>query len=122
MTEFKDLELIYNQFFNLTDEISKMIKNEDYGSAISKLKDKDKLISKILSARKTVDFTEEQSQKLSEMEKIISENEHEILSSLEKLHDEVGEAIKMTKKKVKINSAYTMPSDKEQGRIVDFSE
>lgn len=122
MTQFNDLELIYNQFFNLTEEINDMIDKEDYRSAVLELKHKDNLVKKLLMARKTVVVTDEQKQKLDLMEKRITDNEHKILIALEKLREEVGEAIKITKKKVKVSSAYSSYSHERQGSMIDISE
>lgn len=122
MTQFEHLELIYNQFLNLADEINTMIKKEDYAAVVEKLEHKNKLIKKILIAKKTVNFTDEEIEKASLIEQKIRENEQETLISLKKLQNEVGEEINNTKKKIKINTAYAVKSDEKHGAIIDFSE
>ncbi|MDD3436855.1 MAG: hypothetical protein PHC64_06870 [Candidatus Gastranaerophilales bacterium] len=122
MTQFKDLELIYNEFSCLAEEINNLIDKEDYETAILKLKHKDKIIKKLLAARNTVDFTPEQRQKLNLMENKIKDNEHKILNSLKELQNEVGKELNVTKKKVKISSAYSIHAQEKQGRYIDISE
>lgn len=121
MTGFKELELIYSQFFSLTNEINNMIENEDYLSAVANLEHKDKLMNQILMAKKTLDCTVEEKEKLRSVEKKILDSENKVLESLKKLRSEVEETLNITKKKVKLNSAYSIRSGK-QGRIIDTSE
>ena len=122
MTQFEHLELIYNQFINLTKEIDAMIASESYESVVAKLKYKDKLIKKLLLTRKTVKPTEEQLKKLNYMEEKIRKDEHQILASLKIRHKEIAEELNKTKKKIKINSAYDSNYNKKQGSIIDISD
>lgn len=122
MTQFATIELLYNQFSNLVDEINVMIEKEDYNSAIMKLKDKDKLINKLMIAKKTAKFSPEESEKLIIIEQKIKEKEKNDLEYLTKIRDKTGEDIKEATKKVKINSAYDIPVDSMQGVYLDLSE
>lgn len=122
MTQFEHLELLYNQFLNLIDEINSLIRNEEYESAVEKLEHKNKLINKIVIARKTVNFTDEQMKEASLIERNIEEKERESLIHLKKIQNEVGEEINNIKKKVKINAAYTIKIEEQQGDIVDILE
>lgn len=122
MTQFATLELLYNQFFNLVDEINSMIENEDYNSAILRLKDKDKLIKRLISAKKTANCTAEEEQQLLLIEKKLMDKEKSNIKHLEKLRDKAGEELTLTKKKVKINSAYDIPQERGHGVYLDISE
>lgn len=122
MTQFKNLELIYNEFSKLTEEIDSLIKEEDYKEATTKLRLKTKLTKRLHLAKKTTSLTEEQSKKLTEIENQIRELEQKHIVLLSKLQLEVGEDLKKTKGKVKISSAYSAYKPKKQGTIVDFSE
>lgn len=122
MTEFAQLELIYNQFMNLTAEINTLIEKEDYSAAVGKLEHKNKLIKKISNARKTVNFTDDEREKARLIEKKIKETEQETLIFLKKLQDHLVEEIHNTNKKIKINKAYTVKSDEIHGEFIDISD
>ena len=122
MTQFKNLELLYNQFFNLADEIKTMIEQEEYNAAIIKLKYKDKLMKKLSVMKKTVIFTDEDTSKLHVIEQKLQEKELENISYLSKLRSETEQKIQTTNKKVKVNSAYSIHSKNESGVFVDVSE
>ncbi len=122
MTQFKDFEILYNQFLNLTSEINKIIEQEDYLLALEKLKHKDKLIKKIMNAEKTVKFSVEERQKIQLINEKLKEDEQNKITYLKKLHAEVGEELKKTRKKVKFNSAYTINTKKLKGKLIDTLE
>lgn len=122
MTTFENLELLYNQFFNLTDEINKMIENEDYNAAISKLEYKDKLIKKLSVTKKTVELNEENKQKLSLIEETLKEKDQNILKFLTNLRIELSEELKDTKNRLKMNTAYEIKKESNSGLMVDISE
>lgn len=122
MTQFEQLELIYNQFLNLTAEIDKMIEKEDYKAAAGKTEYKNKLIKKISNVRKTVNFTDEEIEKARLIEQKIKEKEQETFTLLKKLQNQLGEEINNTKKKIKINTAYIVKSDEKHGAFIDISD
>ena len=122
MTQFENIELIYRQYINLTKEINIMIQNEDYQKATEKLKDKDKLTKRLSVAKKTTKLTNEENQKLKEIEEKLIENNKRNIIYLKKLKQEVAEKLKKTKKQVKISSAYSLRPKKKQGRLIDVSE
>lgn len=122
MTEFATLELLYNQFFNLVEEINTMIAKEDYTSALMKLKDKDKLIKKLLIAKKTAKTSPEEQEKLVIIEKKLKAQEKSNLENLTRVRDKTGADLKETTRKVKISSAYDIPVNSRQGVYLDISE
>lgn len=122
MTQFEHLELIYNQFFNLADEIQELIEKEDYSEAIVKLKYKDKLIKKLFNTKKTVKFTDEEAQKVLAIEQKIKEKEQSNIERLMGLQGTVGAELRSNRKKIKVNSAYEIPSDERSGSMLDVSE
>lgn len=122
MTQFANLELLYNQFFNLADEIKQMIEEEDYSEAIIKLDYKDKLMKKLSVTQKTVIFSEEEKARLHQIEQKLQEKERENINYINKLRNEMGQKLKSTNSRVKMNSAYDMYSKKSSGVIVDISE
>lgn len=122
MTQYANLELLYNQFFNLAEEIKQMIEKEEYNDAIIKLSYKEKLMKKLSVTKKTVTFTAEETAKLHQIEQKLQEKELENLNYLSKLRSEMGQILKNTKSKVKMNSAYGAFSKETSGVHVDISE
>ena len=122
MTNITQLELLYSQFINLTNEINKLIVEEDYETALSKVKDKDKLIKKLLLAKKTINFSDEELKKVNLIDKKISEENKKIIDSLKKLHSAVGTELEKIKHKIKINSAYETKQETNQGKLIDTFE
>lgn len=122
MTKFSQLELIYNQFVNLSNELNTLIEDEEYDYVIEKLPHKDKLIKKLLNAKKTANLTKEENEKIELIEKSIREKETKTLNNLKKLQDELAIEIKATKSKVKIGSAYAIEPENEHGIMIDISE
>lgn len=122
MTQYANLELLYNQFFNLAEEIKQMIEKEEYEDAILKLSYKEKLMKKLSVTKKTVIFTEEETAKLHQIEQKLQEKELENLDYLNKLRNEMGQKLKNTNSKVKMNSAYGVYSKETSGVYVDISE
>jgi len=122
MTQFANLELLYNQFFNLADEIITMIDKEEYSEAIVKLEYKDKLMKKLSVTKKTVVLSDEDMVRLQLIEQKLQEKELENITYLSKLRNEMGQKIQNTNKKVKMNSAYDLYSKKSSGVFVDITE
>lgn len=122
MTQFEDLERLYNRFINLTNEINAMIKNEDYASAAARVADKSKLIKTLSQAKKTTSLTEEQRQKLELLEQDMREDYQKTISSMIKLQDEVGIELLKAKKRIKVGNAYSIQNTQSNGGIVDFTE
>lgn len=122
MTKFEQFELVYNQFTNLTKEINEFIDMEEYDIANEKLSSRNKLVQKLFNIKKTINLSEEDSQKLILIEREIKENEYKNLEALKKKQCELGAEIKNTKKKVKVSAAYNKNSSQSQGIIFDAFE
>ena len=122
MTQFSQLELLFNEYLILSKEIDSLIQNENYTQAVEDIKDRDKLVKKIFLAKKTATVDKEQEQKLQLIEKQMEENEKKHLSSLKTLHKDIGDQIKNTKGQIKISGAYSMPHKNDSGIFVDVTE
>lgn len=121
MTQFSQIELIYNQLSNLLNEISSLIKDEEYSLASSKIQLKDKLVKQLAAAQKTVNFTAQEKTKMQTMEATIREQNDTMLADLQKLRTELAVEVKETKNKIKLNSAYEHPAERH-GNLIDISE
>lgn len=122
MTQFENLELIYNQFFNLADEVKCLIDREEFDAAIERIQYKDKLIKKLIATKKTVNFTPVDEEKIYAIEKKLQAKEQENILLLQQLQDELSKKLKNNKQNVKVHSAYSMNKDKQHGFLVDLSE
>lgn len=122
MTQFKNYELLCNQYFNIITEIASMIEQEEYEEVIGRMDYKDNFIKKLFLAKKTANFTQEENQKASLIEDKMKEFEEKTLASLMELQSKVGDELRTTNKQVKINSAYTISDGKEQGVLFNIDE
>jgi len=122
MTTFESLELVYDQFMNLSDEIKKMIEAEEFTEALDKLQDKNRLIQKLINARKTIVVTEENKAKLEALDKQIMEKDEKNLEFSTLIHKNLGDKLKSTHKKVKVNSAYSINTGSKSGIYLNLTE
>lgn len=122
MTKFENIELIYNQFSNLADEIHNMIDDENFDELMGKLEYKDKLINKLVAMKKTLELDDEEQKKLDVLEQNLKIKENQNIAYLSQLQDEVGQKLKTTRGKVKMSSAYAIKSQDDSGVYFDVSE
>lgn len=122
MTQFKDYELLCNQYFNIITEISSMVEEEAYEEVIEKMGYKDNFMKRLFLAKKTANFTEEENQRASLIEDKMKAFEEKTLAALMELHQKIGDELRTTNKQVKINSAYTISDGKEQGVLFNIEE
>ena len=122
MTKFENIELIYNQFSNLADEIHNMIEDENFDELIGKLEYKDTLIKKLTAMKKTLELSSEEQKKMDILEQNLKIKENQNINYLSKMQDEVGQKLKNTKSKVKMSSAYAIKTQDDSGVYFDVSE
>lgn len=122
MTRFEDLTLVYNQFINLSAEIKDLVENEEYSEVLTKISSKNKLITKLINARKTIEISDENKSQIEAMDKEIMEKDQENLAIASKIHKELGDELKSTHKKVKINTAYSIQKETTSGIYVNITE
>lgn len=122
MTDFKDLELIYNQLGSLSDEIDELINDEDYSLAKNKVAYRDKLFKRAMIAKRTVNLTRENEAYLEQLESKIIAGQKKNIDKLTELRDKIKIEIQKTKKRVKLNSMYSFTPPADQGNLIDFSE
>lgn len=122
MTQFENLEILYNQFFNLTDEIRQLIEKEEYAAASEKIEYKEQLIIKLVNTKKTVKCTEEEKLKMIEFEEKIKEKDKENIEFLTSLREDLKEQLTVTKQKIKVSSVYRKNAEQKTGIFCDLSE
>lgn len=121
MTQFSQIKLLYNQFFNLADEIITLVEAEDYSEIIAKLHYKDTLITKFSQIKKHLNLNEEEKQEMKLLEEKLIEKEQNNIDLLKEMQDQIGAKLNKTDKNLKLNSAYTVQNE-NQGSILDFTE
>lgn len=122
MTQFNDLELLYNQFFNLTDEITSMIEHEEYQLISDKLSYKERLLTRLANAKKTTQLSEEEKEKTQLMEQVLREKEQANISTLIKMQEVVGKELRLSRNKLKVNNAYEVTEKENQSVFIDIEE
>lgn len=122
MTQFENIEILYNQFFNLTDEIRKLIEQEEFSLAAEKIEYKEQLILKLVNAKKTLNCSEEEKLRMLEYEKQIKEKDKENLDFLTSLREDLKEQLTITKQKIKVSSVYRKNTENKTGVFCDLSE
>jgi len=121
MTEFKQLKSIYNQLFNVADEIKSMMDKEEFNEAITKLQYKDILIEKFALTKKNITLTDEEKEEIVEIEAKLKKIEFRNIEFLKGLHSDVARELKKTNNSLKINRAYSKKGS-QQGSMLDLSE
>lgn len=123
MTDFKEVERLYNRYFNIEDEIKNLIDEENYEEAISRIPDRDKLLKTLVTARKTVpNLSKEESLKIQSYDKLLKEKNNANIEFLKMHQAEIGNNLNSTRKKVKIGTAYSMQTTQKQGVFLDVTE
>lgn len=122
MTQFSQIELLFNQYLNLSKEIDNAIKDEDYSDAENKIESRGKIVKKIYLAQKTANMNDEQKQKFKSIKQKMEETQNGQIKSLTELRELAGIELKKTKEKVKINTAYDLSPMKMKGSLVDITE
>lgn len=121
MSHTDQLKRLYNQFFNIADEIKSLVEKEEFQEALSKIQYKDTLIKKFVTEKKSIVLSEEDKKEVQELDKLLIEKEESNLQMLKELHAKVGAELNKTNKNLKLNNAYAA-LNKPKGSILDFSE
>lgn len=122
MTNLVDLQLLFNQFSNLLDEMDDLIENNYYDEMQLKIIQSNKLLNKIVLAKKTLVLKDDERDELSNLEQSLLNKHQEKLSFYKERKSEIELEIKKSGKKVKVSSAYDARSQSTSGRLIDISE
>lgn len=122
MTNLFDLQLLFNQFSNVLDEIDDLMENDYYDEAQLKIIQSNKLLNRIVLAKKTLVVTENEQIELEKLEQELFNKHKERLNFYQERKSELGIEIKKSGKKVKVSSAYDAVSNTTSGRLIDISE
>lgn len=119
--QFEQLMLQYNQIKNGSEDISRMIDNEDFDNAITMLKNREKLFLSCKCIQKYLELTPVQQKELDKIVDEIKTLEMKNIKKLEKNKDEVLKELKKNQKTQKIQQAYDFNSD-ASGSIINIKE
>ena len=119
--QFEQLMLQYRQLKNGSEDISKMIDNEDFDNAITMLKNREKLFLSCKCIRKYLELTPVQQKELDNILDEIRELEIKNIKKLELGKEHIKTEIKKRQKSQKIHNAYNINSN-ISGNILNIKE
>ncbi len=119
--QFEQLMLQYMQLKNGAEDISKMIDNEDFDTAITRIKAREELYLSCKCIRKYLELTPVQQKELDSMLDELRELELANIKKLEKGMEDVQKELKINNKTKKIHQAYSYNTD-SKGSIVNLQE
>ena len=104
--QFEQLMLQYTQLKNGSQDISQMIDNEDYDSAITMIKNRENIFLNCKCMRRFLELTPEQEEKLNVLLEELKKSEEENMAKLQKGMDEVQSELKKIQTNQKIKNVY----------------
>ena len=119
--QFEQLIMQYNQIKNGSEEIARLLKNEDFDNAMAMIKQREALFLNCKCVRKYLEFTPEQQAELDKLLDEIRELELKNIKFLENNMNEVRQLLKTNKKIEKLQNTYAYNEDLK-GSIANFTE
>ena len=118
--QFEQLILQYNQLKNGSEEIARMIDNEDFDSAITMIKNREQLFLSCKCMLKYLELTPVEQKELDTILDEIRTLEMQNIKKLEKGMQELQSELKKSQKSQKIQNAYDI--SEQSGSIVNIQE
>ena len=119
--QFEQLMMQYTQWKNGSEEISKMIDNEDYDNAITMIKNREQLFLSCKCMRKYLELTPVQQKELDTLLDEIRDLEMKNINKLEAGKERIQAELKQSQKTQKIQQAYEFNTD-VSGSILNIKE
>ncbi len=119
--QFEQLMLQYQQLKNGSEDISRMIDNEDFDSAITMIKNREQLFLSCKCMRKYLELTPFEQKQADEILDEIRALELQNIKKLEKGMTEVQAELKKSQQSQKFQQAYETDED-YKGSIVNIQE
>ena len=119
--QFEQLMLQYRQLKNGSEDISRMIDNEDFDNAITMIKNREQLFLSCKCMRKYLELTPVQQKELETLLDEIREQELKNMKKLEQGMDAVQLELKKSQQSQKIQQAYDFNAD-QSGNILNIQE
>ena len=119
--QFEQLMMQYTQLKNGSEDISRMIDNEDFDNAITMIKNREQLFLSCKCMRKYLELTPVQQKELETLLDEIREQELKNMKKLEQGMDAVQLELKKSQQSQKIQQAYDFNAD-QSGNILNIQE
>ena len=119
--QFEQLMMQYTQLKNGSEDIARMIDNEDFDNAITVIKNREQLFLSCKCMRKYLELTPVQQKELETLLDEIREQELKNMKKLEQGMDAVQLELKKSQQSQKIQQAYDFNAD-QSGNILNIQE
>ena len=119
--QFEQLIMQYTQIKNGSEEIARLLDNEDFDNAMAMIKQREPLFLNCKCMRKYLELTPEQQVELDKLLDEIRELELKNIKSLENNMNEVRQLLKTNKKIEKLHNTYAY-NENLKGSIANFTE
>ena len=119
--QFEQLMMQYTQLKNGSEDIARMIANEDFDNAITMIKNREQLFLSCKCMRKYLELTPVQQKELETLLDEIREQELKNMKKLEQGMDAVQLELKKSQQSQKIQQAYDFNAD-QSGSILNVQE
>lgn len=119
--QFEQLMMQYTQLKNGSEDIARMIDNEDFDNAITMIKNREQLFLSCKCMRKYLELTPVQQKELETLLDEIREQELKNIKKLEQGMDAVQLELKKSQQSQKIQQAYDFNTD-QSGSILNIQE
>lgn len=119
--QFEQLMIQYTQLRNGSEDISRMIDNEDFDNAITMIKNREDLFLSCKCIRKYLELTPVQQKELDSLLDEIRDLEMKNIKKLEAGKDKVQLELKKSQQSQKLQQAYEFDAD-TSGNIVNVEE
>ena len=119
--QFEQLILQYNQLKSGSEEIKRMIQNEDFDSAITLIKQREPIFLNCKCMRKFLKLTTEQEKELNILLDELKELEMGNIKTLQENMLIVKKELKQVQKTEKIQQAYDF-DENQSGSIINYAE
>ena len=119
--QFEQLMMQYTQLKNGSEDIARMIDNEDFDNEITMIKNREQLFLSCKCMRKYLELTPVQQKELETLLDEIREQELKNIKKLEQGMDAVQLELKKSQQSQKIQQAYDFNAD-QSGNILNIQE
>lgn len=119
--QFEQLILQYTQLKNGSEDIRRMIENENFDDAISMLKTRESVFLNCKCIRKFLELNREQEEELNLLLNELKESELSNIKLLQTNMSNVQRELKLASKVEKFQQAYDF-SESQKGNIINYKE
>jgi magnesium-transporting ATPase (P-type) len=119
--QFEQLMLQYNQLKNSAEDISRMIKNEDFDNALTMINSREEIFLSCKCMRKYLELTPVQEKELNTLLDELKKLELNNIKELSTRMKEVKQELKTTHQNEKFQQAYNF-DENNKGNIINIQE